>query len=186
MDYIVFARNARGVQGLRASRRARWDCPARDNRMPMQVPAGAEGASAAEGRAASGRCGRRPQHRCERADARDMERAAREHRMRSRCAAGAEGARAAEGRVAPPLPHQRLSEETFGYSEWGFQPAVAPPYNARSRVRAPGQRMGACLAGRVASVCGRSRERVVLRNTGDGSELRVFRHVTRRIARRTR
>ena len=59
-------------------------------------------------------------------------------------------------------------------------------YNARSRVRAPGQRMGACLAGRVASVCGRSRERVVLRNTGDGSELRVFRHVTRRIARRTR
>ena len=84
MDYIVFARNARGVQGLRASRRARWDCPARDNRMPMQVPAGAEGASAAEGRAASGRCGRRPQHRCERADARDMERAAREHRMRSR------------------------------------------------------------------------------------------------------
>ena len=58
--------------------------------------------------------------------------------------------------------------------------------NARSRVRAPGQRMGACLAGRVASVCGRSRERVVLRNTGDGSELRVFRHVTRRIARRTR
>ena len=53
MDYIVFARNARGVQGLRASRRARWDCPARDNRMPMQVPAGAEGASAAEGRAAS-------------------------------------------------------------------------------------------------------------------------------------
>ena len=51
MDYIVFARNARGVQGLRASRRARLDCPARDNRMPMQVPAGAEGASAAEGRA---------------------------------------------------------------------------------------------------------------------------------------
>ena len=50
MDYIVFARNARGVQGLRASRRARLDCPARDNRMPMQVPAGAEGASAAEGR----------------------------------------------------------------------------------------------------------------------------------------
>ena len=34
-------------------------------------------------------------------------------------------------------------------------------YNARSRVRAPGQRMGACLAGRVASVCGRSRERQV-------------------------
>ena len=59
-------------------------------------------------------------------------------------------------------------------------------YNARSWVRARGQRMGACLAGRVASVCGRSRERVVLRNTGDGSELRVFRHVTRRIARRTR
>ncbi len=66
---------------------------------------GAEGA-AAEGRAASGRCGRlgRPQHRCERADARDMERAAREYRMRSRCAAGAEGARAAEGRAATPPP----------------------------------------------------------------------------------
>ena len=52
-----------------------------------------------------------------------------------------------------------------------------------------GQRMGACLAGRVASVCGpspsRSRERVVLKNTGDGSELRVFRHVTRRIAHST-
>ncbi len=40
---------------------ARLDCPARDNCMPMQVPAGAEGpgASAAEGRAASGRCGLR-------------------------------------------------------------------------------------------------------------------------------
>jgi hypothetical protein len=49
---MVFARNARGVQGLRASRRARLDCPARESRMPMQVPAGAEGASAAEGRAA--------------------------------------------------------------------------------------------------------------------------------------
>jgi hypothetical protein len=113
MDYIVFARNARGVQGLRASRRARLDCPARDNRMPMQVPAGAEGASAAEGRAASGRCGRRPQHRCERADARDLERAAREHRMRSRCAAGAEGARAAEGRVAPPPPPSTSLRRNF-------------------------------------------------------------------------
>ena len=26
-----------------------------------------------------------------------------------------------------PLPHQRLSEETFGYSEWCFQPAVHSP-----------------------------------------------------------
>ena len=115
MDLMPFARNARGVQGLRASRRARLDCPARDNRMPMQVPAGAEGASAAEGRAASGRCGRRPQHRCERADARDLERAAREHRMRSRCAAGAEGASAAEGRVAPPPPPSTSLRKTFGY-----------------------------------------------------------------------
>jgi len=48
MDYIVFARNARGVQGLRASRRARLDCPARYNRMPMRVPAGAEGARCAQ------------------------------------------------------------------------------------------------------------------------------------------
>ncbi len=69
MDYIVCARNARGVQGLRASRRgriaARLDCPVRDNRMPMQVPAGAEGASAAElvppkaALGTSGRCGLR-------------------------------------------------------------------------------------------------------------------------------
>ena len=88
--------------------------------MPMQVPAGAEGA-------ASGQRGRRPQHRCERADARDFERAAREHRMRSRCAAGAEGARAAEGRVAPPPPPQRLSKKLLGTPQWGFQPAVAPP-----------------------------------------------------------
>jgi hypothetical protein len=44
---------------------------------------------------------RRPQHRCERADARDSERAARAHRMRNRCAAGAEGASAAFGRAAP-------------------------------------------------------------------------------------
>ena len=122
MDYIVFARNARGVQGLRASRRARLDCAARDNRMQMQVPAGAEGASAAEGRAASGRCGRRPQHRCERADARDCERAAREHRMRSRCAAGAEGARAAEGRVAPPPPTSTSLRNFWVLSEWGFHP----------------------------------------------------------------
>ena len=58
MDLMPFARNARGVQGLRASRRARFDCPARDNRMPMQVPAGAPArpkaalpvAAAAEGR----------------------------------------------------------------------------------------------------------------------------------------
>ena len=127
MDLMPFARNARGVQGLRASRRARFDCPARDNCMPMQVPAGAEGASAAEGRAASGRCGRRPQHRCERADARDMERAAREHRMRSRCAAGAEGARAAEGRVAPPPPASTSPKKLLGTPQWGFQPAVAPP-----------------------------------------------------------
>ena len=55
--------------------------------MPMQVPAGAEGAAS----------GRRPQRRCERADARDLERAAREHRMRSRCAAGAEGAISPDG-----------------------------------------------------------------------------------------
>jgi hypothetical protein len=85
----------------------------RESRMPMQVPAGAEGASGRR------RCqrGRRPQHRCERGDARDSERAAREHRMRSRCAAGAEGARAAEGHAAPPpFPHQRLSRN-FGYSE---------------------------------------------------------------------
>ena len=78
---MPFARNARGVQGLRASRRARFDCPARDNRMPMQVPAGAEGASAAEGRA------------------------------------------------APPPPPSTSLRKTFGYSEWGFQPAVAPPFN---------------------------------------------------------
>ena len=26
-----------------------------------------------------------------------------------------------------PLPHQRLSEETLGTPQWGFQPAVAPP-----------------------------------------------------------
>ena len=126
MDYIVFARNARGVQGLRASRRARLDCPARDNRMPMQVPAGAEGASAAEGRAASGRCGRRPQHRCERADARDMERAAREHRMRSRCAAGAEGARAAEGRVAPPPPPSTSLRRNFWVLRVGFSARCSP------------------------------------------------------------
>ena len=128
-DLIPFARNAPGVQGLRASRRARLDCPARDNRMPMQVPAGAEGARAAEGRAASGRCGRRPQHRCERADARDLERAAREHRMRSRCAAGAEGARAAEGRVAPPPPASTSPKKLLGTPQWGFQPAVAPPFH---------------------------------------------------------
>ena len=127
MDYIVFARNARGVQGLRASRRARLDSPGRDNRMLMQVPAGAEGASAAEGRAAIGRCGRRPQHRCERADARDLERAAREYRMRSLCAAGAEGARAAEGRVAPPPPPSTSPKKLLGTPEWGFHPAVAPP-----------------------------------------------------------
>ena len=129
MDYIVFARNARGVQGLRASRRARWDCPARDNRMPMQVPAGAEGASAAEGRAASGRCGRRPQHRCERADARDSERAAREHRMRSRCAAGAEGARAAEGRVAPPPPPSTSLRRNFWVLRVGFSARCSPSIN---------------------------------------------------------
>jgi hypothetical protein len=60
MDHIVFARNARGVQpeGLRASRRARLDCPARDNRVQMQVPAGAEGASAVEG--ARPKAARRP------------------------------------------------------------------------------------------------------------------------------
>ena len=130
MDLMPFARNARGVQGLRASRRASLDCPARDNRMPMQVPAGAEGASAAECRAAGGRCGRRPQHRCERADARDMERAARENRMRSRCAAGAEGARCAQRAcgISPPFASIcfHLISIKFGYSEWG-SPAVAPP-----------------------------------------------------------
>ena len=135
MDYIVFARNARGVQGLRASRRARWDCPARDNRMPMQVPAGAEGASAAEGRAASGRCGRRPQHRCERADARDSERAAREHRMRSRCAAGAEGARAAEGRVAPPPPPSTSLRRNFWVLRVGFSARCSPSINVCVRRR---------------------------------------------------
>ncbi len=64
----------------------------------MQLPAGA-GASGAS----SGRCGRRPQHRCERADARDCERVAREHRMRSRCAAGAEGASATPPPSTSPL-----------------------------------------------------------------------------------
>ena len=44
---------ARGVQGLRASRRARLDCPARDSRIAMQVPAGAEGASVAAAKAAA-------------------------------------------------------------------------------------------------------------------------------------
>jgi hypothetical protein len=86
--------------------------------MQLEVPAGAEGARAAEGRAASGRCGRRPQHRCERADARNMERAAREYRMRSRCAAGAEGARAAEGRVAPP-PSPSMGENPRVYGRDG-------------------------------------------------------------------
>jgi hypothetical protein len=41
--------------------------------------------------------------------------------------AGPKAARkGASAALAPPLPHQRLSEETrtsFGYSEWGFQPA---------------------------------------------------------------
>jgi len=132
VDLMPFARNARGVQGLRASRRARLDCPARDNRMPMQVPAGAEGASAAEGRAASGRCGRRPQHRCERADARDMERAAREHRMRSRCAAGAEGARAAEGRVAPPPPPSTSLRRNFWVLRVGFSARCSPSITGTS------------------------------------------------------
>jgi hypothetical protein len=113
--------------GLASEQTREIRLPGSRNCMLMQVPAGAEGASAAEGRAANGRCGRRPQHRCERADARNMERAAREHRMRSRCAAGAEGARAAEGRVAPPPPASASPKKLLGTPEWGFQPAVAPP-----------------------------------------------------------
>jgi hypothetical protein len=65
--------------------------------MPMQVPARAEGASAAEGRAASGRCDSSEQTRV--TWSAQLENIA---CMRSRCAAGAEGASAAEGRVAPP------------------------------------------------------------------------------------
>jgi hypothetical protein len=44
-------------------------------------------------------------------------------------AQGADVPRAAAPKAParPPLSHQRPSEETFGYSEWGFQPAVGPP-----------------------------------------------------------
>jgi hypothetical protein len=46
----------------------------------------------------------RPEHRWERADARDVERAAREHPMRVRCAAGAEGAMAQRAwRISAPF-----------------------------------------------------------------------------------
>ena len=97
---------------------------------PARPKAALPVAAAAEGRAASGRCGRRPQHRCERADARDMERAARENRMRSRCTVGAEGARCAQRAcgISPPFASIcfHLISIKFGYSEWG-SPTVAPP-----------------------------------------------------------
>jgi hypothetical protein len=53
---------------------------------------------------------------------------------------GAERPKAAQRHPPQPHhPHQRLSEETFGYSEWGFQPArVALAYSlARARKRSP-------------------------------------------------
>jgi hypothetical protein len=54
--------------------------------MLRKAAGGARGAGTAGGRVVSGAAA---EHRCERADTCDVERAARENRMRVRCAAGA-------------------------------------------------------------------------------------------------
>ncbi len=75
----------------------------------------------------------RPQHRCDRADARHGARSSRTSHEEPMCGGRRRRQRGRRPRSATPSPIN-VSEETFGYSrgtpEWGFQPA--PPWVART------------------------------------------------------
>jgi hypothetical protein len=96
MDVFDVPLSANPTRHPQRSRQLRQSLPLSACRQQFIVNFVSSQPAAEEDRPRRQRCrGRRPQHRCERADARDVERADLENRMMIRCAAGAEGARRA-------------------------------------------------------------------------------------------